>query len=94
MPKAYLIDMDGVLVRGSRVIPGASEFLKRLHTEETPFLILTNNSRFTPRDQQARLRAMGLEIPAESILPQHWLPPGFSNSNARIVPPMLSANLA
>lgn len=67
MPKTYLIDMDGVLVRGSSVIPGASEFLKRLHTEEVPFLILTNNSRFTPRDQQARLRAMGLEIPAESI---------------------------
>lgn len=67
MTKAFLIDMDGVLIRGKQPIPGAKEFLDRLREAGCAFLVLTNNSRFTPRDHQARLTAMGLPIPAESI---------------------------
>lgn len=67
MPKAYVIDMDGVLVRGNQAIPGAAEFIGRLYAVGAPFLVLTNNSRFTPLDLQARLRGMGLDIPAASI---------------------------
>lgn len=67
MPKAYVIDMDGVLVRGSQSIPGAPEFVERLKAARAPFLVLTNNSRYTPQDHQARLRAAGLDIPIESI---------------------------
>jgi NagD protein len=67
MPKAYLIDIDGVLISGRNVIPGASEFIGRLRTAGSPFLLLTNNSRFTPLDHQARLRALGLDIPASAI---------------------------
>lgn len=66
-PRAYLSDMDGVLVRGSTVIPGAVEFIEKLKAGGHPFLVLTNNSRFTPRDHQARLNAINLDIPAESI---------------------------
>jgi NagD protein len=65
--KNYLIDMDGVLIRGTELIPGAADFVKRLRTQEIPFLIFTNNSLYTPRDLQMRLHYMGLEIPAESI---------------------------
>jgi NagD protein len=32
-----------------------------------PFLVLTNNSIYTPRDLSARLRASGLTVPKESI---------------------------
>ncbi|GIV97909.1 MAG: acid sugar phosphatase [Herpetosiphonaceae bacterium] len=67
MAKAYLIDMDGVLVRGSQPIPGAQQFIERLRAAGAPFLVLTNNSIFTPRDQHARLKAIGLDIPIESI---------------------------
>ncbi|GAB4475633.1 MAG: HAD-IIA family hydrolase [Anaerolineae bacterium] len=66
-PKAYLSDMDGVLIKGSQVIPGAVEFIQKLRRAGLPFMLLTNNSRFTPRDHQARLAAIGLDIPAESI---------------------------
>ena len=65
--KNYLTDMDGVLVRGSTVIPGAAEFVHTLQDRGTPFLILTNNSLYTPRDLQVRLSYMGLNVPAESI---------------------------
>jgi len=65
--KHYLTDMDGVIVRGTTLIPGAAEFLQRLRTQGIPFLILTNNSQYTPRDLQVRLAYMGLDVPPESI---------------------------
>src|SRR5437660_9182439 len=65
--KHYLTDMDGVIVRGTTLIPGATEFLQRLRTQEIPFLILTNNSQYTPRDLQVRLSYMGLNVPPEAI---------------------------
>ena len=65
--KNYLTDMDGVLLRGTTLIPGAIEFIQRLRIKELPFLILTNNSQYTPRDLQVRLLYMGLEVPPEAI---------------------------
>ena len=68
MPVAsWLMDMDGVLVHEERAIPGAAEFIARLRERDLPFLVLTNNSRFTRRDLAARLRRSGLEVPEESI---------------------------
>ena len=64
---AWLMDMDGVLVREEQPIPGASEFLARLQEREIPFLVLTNNSMYTRRDLAARLMASGLVVPEESI---------------------------
>ncbi len=66
-PKNYLIDMDGVLVHGSQPIPGANEFIKRLRAAGAPFLVLTNNPIYTPRDLSARLERIGLEVPPEAI---------------------------
>src|SRR5436190_758121 len=61
------MDMDGVLVREEHAIPGATEFIARLRETDTPFLLLTNNSIYTPRDLAARLRAGGLDVPEDSI---------------------------
>lgn len=66
-PKNYLIDMDGVLVRGTQPIPGANEFLARLQAAGSKFLVLTNNSLYTRRDLHARLTRMGLELPPDAI---------------------------
>jgi NagD protein len=65
--KSYLLDMDGVLVRGRTPIPGAQDFLVRLVETRTPFLVLTNNPIYTPRDLQHRLAAEGLDIPEERL---------------------------
>ncbi len=61
--KNYLIDMDGVLVRGNQPVPGAREFLTRLIEQRSKFLILTNNSIYTPPDLQLRLHRIGLDVP-------------------------------
>ena len=65
--ESWLIDMDGVLVREEHPIPGADRFLERLRERGAPFLVLTNNSMYTPRDLAARLRRNGLEVPEEAI---------------------------
>ena len=63
----WLSDMDGVLVHEEEAIPGASEFVKQLQEMGRPFLLLTNNSIFTPRDLKARLWRSGIDVPEESI---------------------------
>jgi NagD protein len=63
----WLTDMDGVLVHENRAIPGAAELIEQWRNEGKPFLVLTNNSTFTPRDLSARLRASGLTVPEEFI---------------------------
>jgi NagD protein len=66
-PKSYLIDMDGVLVSGHTVIPGAGQFIERLKARGAEYLVLTNNPLYTPGDLAHRLQTMGLDIPAERI---------------------------
>ncbi|PJJ73543.1 NagD protein [Diaminobutyricimonas aerilata] len=63
----WLTDMDGVLVHENQALPGAQELLQQWKDQGKPFLVLTNNSIFTPRDLSARLRASGLDVPEESI---------------------------
>lgn len=66
-PTAYICDMDGVLVRGSTVVPGAQDFVERLRTHDIPFLVLTNNPIYTTGDLAHRLKIIGLNIPPENI---------------------------
>jgi NagD protein len=65
--KSYLIDMDGVLVKGNTMIPGADQFINRLRTADAKFLVLTNNSRYSPRDLAHNLQTIGLDIPDGQI---------------------------
>ena len=65
--ECWLTDMDGVLVHEEHAIPGAAEFLARLVERDRRFLVLTNNSIFTPRDLAARLSRSGLDVPEKAI---------------------------
>jgi NagD protein len=63
----YLMDMDGVLVHEEHLIPGADKLIDELRSKDIQFLVLTNNSIYTPRDLRARLRRTGLDVPEASI---------------------------
>ena len=65
--ECWLTDMDGVLVDENKPLPGAAELLQQWSDAGTEFLVLTNNSIFTPRDLSARLRASGLVVPEDRI---------------------------
>ena len=62
MPISFVCDMDGVIYHGSRLIPGALDFVQRLQSRGHRFLFLTNNSQWTPRDLKHRLDQMGISV--------------------------------
>lgn len=60
--KGFIIDMDGVIYHGNRLLPGAKEFVEWLYQEKKEFLFLTNSSRYTPKELQKKLEWMGLDV--------------------------------
>ncbi len=56
------MDMDGVVYTGSKLIPGAKEFINRLIQGNYKFIFLTNNSYYTRLELQDRLLNMGVEV--------------------------------
>ncbi len=67
MSHGYLIDMDGVLYRGTELIPGADVFINELRAREIPFRLLTNNSQRARRDVVAKLKRMGIDLLEEHV---------------------------
>jgi NagD protein len=65
--ECWLTDMDGVLVHEGVPVPGAQEFIQALEKSGKRYLVLTNNSIYTPRDLHARLRTSGIDVPPSAI---------------------------
>jgi NagD protein len=60
--KSFILDMDGVVYTGSKLIPGAKEFVNRLKQGNYKFLFLTNNSYHTPSELRDRLLNKGIDV--------------------------------
>lgn len=67
MKFGFLIDMDGVLYRGSQLISGADRFIEQLRLRDIPFRFLTNNSQRTRRDVVTKLQRMGIDVEEEHV---------------------------
>jgi len=67
MKYGFLLDMDGVIYRGNKLIPGAQEFIRRLRETDTRFLFLTNNSQRTRRDVALKLSRLGIDATERDI---------------------------
>jgi NagD protein len=67
MARGFLIDMDGVIYRGSELIAGAQAFVNTLRRADVPFLFLTNNSQRTRRDVATKLRRMGIQAEEQHV---------------------------
>ncbi|KPJ67895.1 MAG: HAD family hydrolase [Coxiella sp. DG_40] len=76
----YLIDMDGVLVRGNDLIPGADKFIDELTEKGYDYLVFTNNPLYTQQDLSDRLQAIGLNIPAKRFFTSSMATACFLNS--------------
>ncbi len=63
----FLIDMDGVLYRGTELIPGADVFINQIRERGIPFRLLTNNSQRTRRDVVAKVARMGILIEEQHV---------------------------
>jgi NagD protein len=78
--ESWLTDMDGVLIHEGSLIPGADEFIRRLRRSQCRFLVLTNNSIYTPRDLRARLAHIGIDVPEDAIWTSALATAQFLNS--------------
>lgn len=61
-------DLDGVVYRGNRAVPGAAEALARLQEDGVKILYCTNNSRPTVEDYVAKLARAGVAARPEQVL--------------------------
>ncbi len=74
--KAFLLDIDGVLVRGGVPIPGAQEALTQLRNTGK-VLLLTNNSTKSRVGSAARLRECGIFVEPSEIFPSSYVAAQF-----------------
>ena len=75
--KGFIIDMDGVIYHGNRLLPGAKEFVEWLYQEKKEFLFLTNSSRYTPKELQKKLEWMGLDVDQSHFYTSALAPAAF-----------------
>jgi HAD superfamily hydrolase (TIGR01450 family) len=66
--RAVLLDLDGVLYRGDRTVPGAPDVVAEVRGSGATVVFLTNNSARTPDQVAAKLRTHGIQAaPGEVV---------------------------
>src|SRR5690606_9465933 len=63
--RGLILDLDGTLIRGNEVIPGARELLARWSDR---YIIVSNNSTDTAAGLAPRLQALGLPVQPNALV--------------------------
>jgi len=74
--KGFLLDIDGVLLRGGRALPGAKDALAMLR-KLGPVLLLTNNSTKSRAGTAQRLSEAGIPVERNEVLPSSYVAAQF-----------------
>jgi NagD protein len=61
----FIMDMDGVIYHGNRLLPGVKRFVRWLKTERKRYLFLTNSSERSPRELRQKLARLGIAVGEE-----------------------------
>ncbi len=67
MGQGLLIDMDGVVYGGEKLIPGADDFIGKLLKQSIPFMFMTNNSQRSPLEAVRKLKKLGIDVTEKHI---------------------------
>jgi NagD protein len=73
----FIIDMDGVIYHGNKLLPGIPEFLKWLESSGKKFLFLTNSSERSPRELHEKLLRLGIDVGEEHFYTSALATAGF-----------------
>jgi hypothetical protein len=69
---AFAFDIDGVLLRASKRLPGASKTLHFLHNHRIPFILLTNGGGKTEQERVDQLSEIfGLPLTVANFIQSH-----------------------
>jgi len=63
--EGFIIDMDGVIYHGNKLLPGVTDFLAWLEESGKKYLFLTNSSERTPKELQEKLKRLGITVGEE-----------------------------
>ncbi|MEM4234942.1 MAG: HAD-IIA family hydrolase [Candidatus Methanomethylicaceae archaeon] len=66
--RGFLIDLDGCVYRGEKLIEGADAAIKALKDAGRKILYLTNNSTKTPGEYASKLRRLGIATEPSEVL--------------------------
>ncbi len=66
--RALIIDVDGVLWRGDRMMPGVSAFFDFLRARRIPFVIATNNAMRPASDVVEQLTTINVRVSESEVL--------------------------
>jgi NagD protein len=58
----YIIDMDGVIYHGNKLLPGVTDFLAWLEASGKKYLFLTNSSERTPKELHEKMKRLGIDV--------------------------------
>lgn len=58
----FIIDMDGVIYHGNKLLRGVTDFLNWMEREGKQFLFLTNSSERTPKELHEKLKRLGINV--------------------------------
>ncbi|MBL7112907.1 MAG: HAD family hydrolase [Bacteroidales bacterium] len=61
----FIIDMDGVIYHGNKLLPGVRKFIQWLKDNKKKFVFLTNSSERTPKELKEKLNRLGIEVGTE-----------------------------
>jgi NagD protein len=82
--KAFIIDMDGVIYHGNRLLKGAAELVAWMRRSDKRFLFLTNSSERSPAASERspaelsqKLARLGIEVEAEHFYTSALATAGF-----------------
>jgi NagD protein len=60
--EGFIIDMDGVIYHGNKLLPGVTDFLAWLEESGKKYLFLTNSSERTPKELHEKLKRLGIIV--------------------------------
>ena len=66
--QCFILDMDGTLYLGNKLIDGALDFIKKVTSSNRLYFFLTNNSSKNSRDYQKKLAKLGIESSIEQTI--------------------------
>src|SRR2546425_6306336 len=72
MIRVVIFDLDGVLYRGERALPGAIETVSRLRAAGKRVMYATNNSTRSRAEYVTRLSAFGFPAELDDVVTSAW----------------------
>ncbi len=66
--RGYLLDLDGTVYRGERLIPGAAEAVAELRRRGRRIVFLSNKPLYSRRDYAEKLTRLGIPTPQDEVI--------------------------